>query len=78
MNNILEYKGYYTKVEYSADDQILYGKIEDIDDLVNYESDTLGGVVAAFHEAVDDYLALCLDVRENPDVPCSLSETMIG
>ena len=38
--NILEYKGYYTKVEYSAEDKVLYGKIEGIKDLVNFESES--------------------------------------
>lgn len=69
VNNILEYKGYYTKVEFSAEDQVLYGKIEGIKDLVNYESESLSGVTQAFHEAVDDYLALCEDLGESPDKP---------
>ena len=30
MKNCLEYKGYYGTVEYSADDDILYGKIIDL------------------------------------------------
>lgn len=69
MDNVLEYKGYYTKVEFSAEDQVLYGKIEGIKDLVNFESDSLGNVVRAFHEAVDDYLAFCEDMGESPDKP---------
>ena len=28
--NILEYKGYYTKILYSVKDHVLYGKIEGI------------------------------------------------
>ena len=27
MNNILEYKGYYTKIEYSVEDHVFYGVI---------------------------------------------------
>ena len=30
MNNILEYKGYYTKVEFDAEQLVLRGKIEGI------------------------------------------------
>ncbi len=69
MNNILEYKGYYTKVEYSVEDQVLYGKIEGIKDLVNFESESLDAVEEEFHKAVDDYLALCEDLGESPDKP---------
>ena len=34
MNSVLHYKGYSARPEYSADDQIFYGKILGIDDLV--------------------------------------------
>ena len=67
MKNILEYKGYYTQVEYDYEDQILYGKIEGIGDLVNFDSENASGIVLAFHEAVDDYLAFCKEVGKEPD-----------
>ena len=44
MSNTLEYKGYTTKVEYSAEDHVLFGKIEGIRDLVNFESETAAGI----------------------------------
>ena len=34
-NNILEYKGYYTRLEIDTDTNILRGKIEGITDFVN-------------------------------------------
>ena len=69
--NILQYKGYTTEVHYSAEDGVLFGKIEGIGDLVNFESDTLGDVEAQFHAAVDDYLAFCKDTGTEPEKPCS-------
>lgn len=66
-NDILTYKGYSTRVLYSVEDRILYGKIEGIADLINFESDTPDGVEAAFHEAVDDYLAFCEEIGQEPD-----------
>ena len=69
MTNILEYKGYYTRIEYSVEDGVLYGQIEGIRDLVNFECDDLGGVEQEFHRAVDDYLALCKDLGQEPDKP---------
>ncbi len=36
MNSILRYKGYSARPEYSADDQVFYGKILGIDDLVDF------------------------------------------
>ena len=69
MNNILEYKGYYTKIEYSAEDHVLYGKIEGIRDLVNFESESPEDIEKEFQIAVDDYLALCKDLDQQPDKP---------
>ena len=66
-DNILEYKGYYTKVEYSAEDKVLFGKIEGIKDLINFESESPAKIEEEFHSAVDDYLAFCKDLGKDPD-----------
>lgn len=69
MKNILEYKGYFTRVEYSVEDRVLHGKIEGIQDLVNFECDQADQVEERFHEAVDDYLAYCEDLGKQPEKP---------
>lgn len=58
----MTYKGFRTIVKYSKEDKVYYGKIEDIFDLVNYESENYEGLERAFHEAVDDYLVFCEEV----------------
>jgi predicted HicB family RNase H-like nuclease len=67
VKNTLEYKGYYTHIEYSAEDQVLHGKIEGIQDLVNFECERADEAPAAFHQAVDDYLAYCEDLGVQPE-----------
>ena len=67
MRHVLEYKGYYTKVEYSIEDKLLHGKIEGINDLVNFECSSAEQVEEKFHEAVDDYLLFCQDIGAEPD-----------
>lgn len=67
MTNILEYKGYHTKIMYDADSNTLHGKIEGIRDFVNFETEDLGSVEAEFHSAVDDYLEFCKEVGKTPD-----------
>lgn len=67
MKNILEYKGYYAKIEFSAEDKVLFGKIEGINDLVNFESESVDGIEKEFQLAVDDYLEYCQEVGKNPD-----------
>jgi predicted HicB family RNase H-like nuclease len=59
MSAMLEYKGYFGSVAYSAEDEVLHGRVEFIRDLVTYEGKDAKGIKAAFQEAVDDYLELC-------------------
>lgn len=66
-DNILEYKGYCTKIEYSVDDKVLYGKIEGIKDLVSFESSSTDEIEKEFQLAVDDYLNYCADLGQSPD-----------
>lgn len=67
MENTLYYKNYYTNVSYSAEDKILYGKIEGINDLVTFESESAETIENEFHSAVDDYLAFCEEVGKEPE-----------
>lgn len=67
MKNILEYKGYHAKVEIDLEDNVLYGKIEGIKDLVNFESESIENLESEFHSAVDDYLEFCKEVGKNPE-----------
>ena len=65
--NTMSYKGYIGSVNYSDKDQVFYGKIEGINGLVHFEGESVKELTAAFHEAVDDYLAYCEDEGIKPD-----------
>lgn len=67
MKETLEYKGYVATVKIDFDDGVLFGKIEGINDLVNFEGTNLEEVKKAFQEAVDDYLEFCQTVGKTPD-----------
>ncbi|MCK4765957.1 MAG: type II toxin-antitoxin system HicB family antitoxin [Candidatus Aminicenantes bacterium] len=66
MNNILEYKGYRARVDFSAEGRIFHGKIEFINDLVTFEATTVEELEKEFQAAVDDYLETCekLDIKQ--------------
>lgn len=53
------YKGYAAHVEFSADDDCFVGHIAGIRDVVGFHATNVKALRAAFHEAVDDYLATC-------------------
>ena len=65
--NTMTYKGYLGSVAYSDKDQVFFGKIEGIKGLVNFEGESVKELTAAFHEAVDDYLAYCEEEGIEPD-----------
>ena len=66
---MLEYKGYFGSIEASPEDGCLFGKLEFISALVNFEAKTVPGLVKAFHQAVDDYLASCVENGYEPEKP---------
>ena len=69
MNNILEYKGYLGSVEFSADDNILFGKVLGINGLISFEGDSVQNLKKDFEEAVDDYIEICNDNGVEPEKP---------
>lgn len=64
---MLRYKGYECDYQYDEEDLIWYGKLEDIRDLVSFESETYDGLEEEFHKAVDDYLEFCKEAGKEPD-----------
>ena len=67
IDNMMEYKGYYAKPEYSVEDHIFYGKIIGISDLVDFYTEDAKEIEHEFHSAVEDYLTFCSEVGKDPD-----------
>ena len=66
---LMEYKGFFGSVEASVEDGCIFGKLEFIDPLVNYEGETVQEMEVAFHEAVDDYIKTCKELNIEPQKP---------
>jgi predicted HicB family RNase H-like nuclease len=63
----MEYKSYIGSVHFEADDEIFFGKIEAINDLIMFEGQSVQEPKKAFHDAVDDYLATCKKMGQEPN-----------
>jgi predicted HicB family RNase H-like nuclease len=63
----LIYKNYIGSVNFSEEDEVFYGKIEHVNDLITFESDNAHTLKKAFEKAVDDYLAFCKEKGIVPD-----------
>ncbi|MFZ4526765.1 MAG: type II toxin-antitoxin system HicB family antitoxin [Chlorobium sp.] len=67
MKDVLVYKDYIGSVHFNADDEVFFGKIEGIEDLVSFEGDSVIELKKAFEEAVDDYLEICKENGKKTD-----------
>jgi len=67
MTDILQYKDYYASVHFSAEDEVFHGKILGISDLVTFEGASVKELKKAFHEAVEDYLDTCKQLKKEPN-----------
>ena len=70
--DFLEYKGYKGSVEYSKEDNCLFGKVQGLSkDMIVYEGQTLDELRKDFEDGVDSYLEGCLADGVEPAKPYS-------
>lgn len=69
--NLMNYKDYSARIEYSDEDTCFIGHIAGIRDVVGFHGESVAELRAAFEEAVDDYLATCEKLKRSPQRPYS-------
>ncbi len=69
--NAMFYKGYSARIEFDAEDRIFVGHLAGIRDIVGFHGSSVNELVAAFHEAVDGYLAHCAQLNLPANKPFS-------
>lgn len=68
---MMTYKGYSANLEVDVEAGIIFGRVLDINDVVTFIGKTVEEARQEFHKSVDDYLAFCEDLGEEPDKPFS-------
>ena len=71
MSNLMTYKGYNASVELDADAGTFNGRVTGLRDVLHFQGRSFQELEAAFHEAVDDYLAWCAELGHEPERPFS-------
>ena len=66
MTDILQHKNYSADVHFSAEDDVFYGKLIGINDLILFEATSVEKLKDAFIEAVEDYLQTCAELNKTP------------
>ena len=59
MKDLLTYLDYIGSVHFNSEDEVFFGKIEGIDDLVSFEGSSVTELKSNFEEAVEDYIEIC-------------------
>lgn len=59
MSHYMNYKEYVGTVEYSSEDDCLYGKVLGIHGLMAYEGQSVAELKEDFYRTVDEYISLC-------------------
>jgi predicted HicB family RNase H-like nuclease len=64
--NTLKHKDFIGVFNYIEEEEIMFGKIEGITDLVTFEGISIEEIKKSFIEAVEDYLELCKEAGKEP------------
>lgn len=69
--NVMTYKNYSARVEYSDEDSCFVGRIAGINDVVGFHGESVAELKKAFYHAVEDYLDACVKIGKSPQRPYS-------
>ena len=69
MSNLLSYKNYNGTVEYSSEDNCLFGKVIGLKSLLSYEGYSVQELEQDFHSVIDEYLEDCKERNVQPEQP---------
>ena len=67
----MNYNGYFAKIEFDPEDHIFVGRLIGIRDIVSFHGESVVELETAFHEAVENYLAACNELGQEPNKPYS-------
>ena len=67
MNDIIQHKDYYATIHFSSEDEVFYGKILGINDLVTFEGESVKELKKEFKNAIEDYLQTCKELNKSPE-----------
>lgn len=69
MSNLLSYKNYNGTVEYSKEDNCLFGKVIGIKSLLSYEGSSVKELEKDFQNVIEEYLEDCKEHNMQPEQP---------
>lgn len=71
MINSMSYKGYSANMVFDAEDKIIVGRVQGIDDIVSFHGESVAEFESNFHAAIEGYLAASRELGSAPEKPAS-------
>lgn len=68
---MMEYKGYFARVEFDDEANIFHGEVINLRDVITFEGESVDELRKAFTDSVEDYLEFCAERGEDPEKPYS-------
>ena len=68
---MMEYKGYFARVEFDDEANIFHGEVINLRDVITFEGESVEELRKAFTDSVEDYLEFCTERGEDPEKPYS-------
>ena len=66
---MMEYKGYIGHVEFDDEAEIFHGEVINTRDVITFQGKTVDEIKEAFRDSVEDYLAYCAKLGQEPEKP---------
>ena len=71
MINFMTYKSYSATMIFDAEDKIIVGRVQDVDDIISFHGESVSEFESNFHVAIEDYLAASKELGTAPEKPAS-------
>jgi len=71
MTNTMSYKGYTASMLFDAEDKVIVGRVQGIDDIIAFHGESVAEFESNFHAAIEDYLAAAKALDSAPEKPAS-------
>jgi len=68
---MMKYKSYVARIEYDEEDRIFVGHLAGINDIVGFHASSVDELEAAFHETVNNYIAMSEEMGRPAQKPYS-------
>jgi len=71
MNNIMKYKSYWAKIQYSDEDECFWGEVEGLKMAsITFEGTSVKELKKDFKDAINEHLRVCKERNLDPEKQC--------